>query len=120
MIREPREWFEAVLPERARANPRAIRGVRATVLFRITGEGAESWSVRIDDPALRAEPGEAPHPDLTLTLDRETFLAVANGALTGAEAYRAGKAKVAGNLLVGLQIAPLLDARAPSPSDDFV
>ena len=119
MIREIREWFEEVLPERARMNPRAIRRVRASVVFRITGDGGETWTVRIEDPSVRAEPIEAPRPDLILTLDRETFLEIANGSLTGGDAYKAGKVKVAGNLLLGLQITPLLDARPPSPADDF-
>ena len=120
MIREIRKWFEEVLPERARANPRSIQRMRATVVFRITGDGGETWTVRIEDPSLRAEAAEAPRPDLTLTLDRETFLGIANGSLTGADAYKAGRVKVAGNLLLGLQLAPLLDAHPPSPSDDFV
>ena len=120
MVQEVREWFEGVLPDRVRANPRIIRGVRGTVLFRITGEQGENWTVRIEDPAFHAEPTEVPRPDLTLTLDRETFLAIANGALTGAAAYKQGKVKVGGNLLLGLQIAGLLDTRPASPSDDFV
>jgi len=120
VIQEIREWFEGVLPDRVRADPRTIRGVRGTVLFRITGERAESWTVRIEDPALHAEPTEISRPDLTLTLDREAFLAIANGTVTGAAAYKQGKVKVGGNLLLGLQIAGLLEARPPSPSDDFV
>lgn len=120
VAQEIREWFERVVPERVRARPRCIRGVRGTVLFRITGEGGETWTLWIDDPAVRAGPEEVPRPDLTLTLDRETFLAVANGSLSGSAAYRAGKVKVGGNLLMGLQIADLLEAGPPSPSDDFV
>ena len=120
MIQEIREWFERVVPERVRENPRTIRGVHGAVLFRITGEGGETWTLRIDDPAVRAEPGEAPRPDLTVTLDRGTFLAIANGTLSGSAAYRQGKVKVGGNLLLGLQIAGLLEAGPASPSDDFV
>jgi 3-hydroxyacyl-CoA dehydrogenase/3a,7a,12a-trihydroxy-5b-cholest-24-enoyl-CoA hydratase len=120
VIQEIREWFEGVLPERVRTNPRSIRGVRGTVLFRITGEGGESWTVRIDDPTLHAEPAEIPRPDLTLTLHRETFLALANGTLTGSTAYKQGKVKVGGNLLLGLQITGLLEAPPASPSDDFL
>ena len=120
MIRDVREWFERVVPERVRENPRTIRGVHGAVLFRITGEGGETWTLRIDDPAVRAEPGEAPRPDLTLTLDRGTFLAIANGTLSGSAAYTQGKVKVGGNLLLGLQIAGLLEAGPASPSDDFV
>ncbi len=120
MIREIREWFEGVLPERARANPRCIRGVHGSVRFRITGDGGETWTVRIDDPSLHAQPAEAPRPDLTLTLDRPTFLAIANETLTGAAAYKAGKVKVSGNLLLGLQIAGLLETGPAPPSDDFL
>ena len=120
MIHQIREWFERVVPERVRENPRTIRGVHGTVLFRITGEGGETWTLRIDDPTLRAEPAEAPRPDLTLTLDRATFLAIANGALAGSAAYQQGKVKVSGNLVIGLQLTDLLDARPASPSDDFV
>jgi alkyl sulfatase BDS1-like metallo-beta-lactamase superfamily hydrolase len=117
--REIGEWFEDVLPGRARANPRCIRGVHGSVLFRITGDGGETWTVRIDDPALNAQPTEVPRPDLTLTLDRPTFLAIANGTLSGAAALRQGKVKVSGNVLLGLQIAGLLETAPPSPSDDF-
>ncbi len=120
MIQEIREWFERVVPERVRQNPRTVRGVHGAVVFRITGEGGETWTLRIDDPAVRAEPTEAPRPDLTLTLDRATFLAIANGTLTGSAAYKQGKVKASGNLLMGLQLADLLDARPGSPSDDFV
>ena len=120
MIQEIREWFERVVPERVRDNPRTIRGVHGAVLFRITGEGGETWTLRIEDPAVRAEATEAPRPDLTLTLDRDTFLAIANGTLSGSAAYRQGKVKVGGNLLLGLQIAGLLESRPASPSDDFV
>ena len=120
MIHEIREWFERVVPVRVRENPRTIRGVHGAVLFRITGEGAETWTLRIDDPAVRAEPAETPRPDLALTLDRATFLAIANGALAGSTAYKQGKVKVSGNLLLGLQIAGLLESGPASPSDDFV
>jgi alkyl sulfatase BDS1-like metallo-beta-lactamase superfamily hydrolase len=120
VIHEIREWFERVVPERVRESPRTIRGVRGAVLFRITGEGGETWTLRIDDPAVRAEPAETPRPDLTLTLDRATFLAVVNGSLSGSSAYKQGKVKVGGNLLLGLQIAGLLESRPASPSDDFV
>lgn len=120
MIRDVREWFERVVPERVRENPRTIRGVHGTVLFRITGEGGETWTLRIDDPAVRAEPAEAPRPDLTLTLDRATFLAIANGTLSGSAAYGQGKVKAGGNLLLGLQIAGLLESGPASPTDDFV
>ncbi len=120
MIYEIREWFERVVPERVRENPHAIRGVRGAVLFRITGEGGETWTLRIDDPAVHADPREAHRPDLTLTLDRATFLAIANGALAGSTAYKQGKVKVAGNLLLGLRIAGLLESAPASPSDDFV
>ena len=119
MIRDVREWFERVVPERVRENPRTIRGVHGAVLFRITGEGGETWTLRIDDPAVRAEPTEAPRPDLTLTLDRPTFLAIANGTLSASAAYTQGRVKVGGNLLLGLHIAGLLESGPPSPSDDF-
>lgn len=120
MILEIREWFERVVPERVRERPQTVRGVHGTVVFRITGEGGETWTLQVDDPAVRAEPGEASRPDLTLTLDRATFLAIANGTLTGSAAYKQGKVKVSGNLLLGLQLADLLDSRPASPSDDFV
>lgn len=120
MTHEIREWFERVVPERAREKPRTIRGVHAAVVFRITGEGGETWTLRIADPAIHGEPGEPAKADLTLTLDRETFSAIANGTMTGAQAYTAKKVTVSGNLFLGLQLVDLLDARPPSPSDDFV
>jgi hypothetical protein len=42
------------------------------------------------------------------------------GNLTGAAAFRQGKVKVSGNLLLGLQIAGLLEGGPASPSDDFL
>lgn len=120
MIQEIREWFERVVPERVRENPRTVRGIHGTVVFRITGKGGETWSLRIEDPAVRAEPMEASRPNLTLTLDRATFLAIANGTLAGSAAYKQGKVKASGNLLMGLQLADLLDARSSSPYDDIV
>ncbi len=120
MIQEIREWFERVVPGRVRGNPRTIRGVHGSVVFRITGEGGETWTLRIDDPAVTAERAEDPRPDLMVILDRTTFLAIANGTVAGSAAYRRGQVKVRGNLLMGLQIAGLLESAPASPSADFV
>ena len=55
------------------ANPKAANGSRLTYQWRFSD--ADPWHLVIDNGSTRAEPGEAPDPDLVLETSWSDFLA---------------------------------------------
>jgi putative sterol carrier protein len=66
------------------ANGEAINGSGLTVQFRFSD--ADSWHLVVDNGSTKAEPGEAPRPDLTLETDWKQWIDL---SLRGASPVRA-------------------------------
>ena len=69
----------------------AMSSIRETYEFRIDGEAIK---VRVEEGRVEAQQGPAVDPDLTMTGDAQTFIAVAAGQLPVLEAVESGIIRV--------------------------
>jgi putative sterol carrier protein len=79
------------------------------VVVRGSGE-ATRWALRVADGRVAVAAGGDPHPDVTLTTDRDTAVALARGALAVTDAFMAGRIRVGGDLEALLRGAGALAA----------
>ena len=87
----------AFLPEKA-AN------VNKTVQWDLTGDGGGKWYVKIADGACTVAEGEADSPNMTMTMTADDYLALMNGSLNGQQAFMTGKLKIAGDMMLAMQM----------------
>jgi DNA-binding HxlR family transcriptional regulator/putative sterol carrier protein len=73
---------------KATFRPEAARWVRETYEFRV---GEDVFYVRVDEGLSEPEYGPAWEPDLVVTTDPDTFLALVSGRIEPADAVHAGK-----------------------------
>jgi DNA-binding HxlR family transcriptional regulator/putative sterol carrier protein len=90
---------------RAVFQPEKARGLTETYEFRVDGE--IFWA-RIRDGELDVGQGQAHEPDVTITTDLSTFLAVGVGQCEPAEAAADGRIKVDGDLAAAARAAEIL------------
>jgi DNA-binding HxlR family transcriptional regulator/putative sterol carrier protein len=83
-----------VLAMRTVFNPQAAAGVKETYEFRVDDD---VFHVVIDDSRLEAKQGPAPDPQLVITTDVETFLAVGARQINPLDAVARGRAQVSGD-----------------------
>lgn len=88
-------------------NAGLISGVRLCVQEVVKGEdGSEvRYYLAIEDGALDCEPGDAPTPDVTITQDYETAVALHRGEVSAQQAFIDGRLKVSGNVALVAQHA---------------
>ena len=83
-----------VLAMKSTFRPEEARGLRETYEFRIDGE---VFHVRVEDGRSEARQGAASDPDLVVSADTQTFLAVAAGQLELSDAAAAGSLQIEGD-----------------------
>ena len=78
----------------------AVTGISLSVQQVVTGgpDGDKSYYMQIDNGEPKIALGEAQTPDVTLTQDYETAVAIAKGELNAQNAFMTGKMKVTGNM----------------------
>ncbi len=96
-----KEFFEA-LPSRADSDK--LRGMTASYVFDIGGSG--TWTVTIDDGALRVVEGDA-GGDCTIAAEEKVFARILTGKQNPMTAYMTGKLKVHGDLGAAMQLKNL-------------
>ena len=97
------------------ATTRPAGDAELTIQQRVLGspEGDVAFVLRVWDTAVSIEQGSDAHPDVTLTEDYETALAIHEGRLSAAAAFAAGRVQVSGAVARLLEhIAALDNARA--------
>jgi putative sterol carrier protein len=87
---------------------KAPQGLDAVFQFEITGEGGGEWHVLARDGKCLVQAGRHAAPDVTLRTSAETFLALANGEVSGMQAFLTGTLKVEGNLLLAQRLPELM------------
>lgn len=82
-----------------------------TIQQRVTGgpDGDVAFVLRVWDGAVSIEQGSDAHPDVTLTEDYETALAIHEGRLSPAAALAAGRVQVSGAVARLLEHSAALD-----------
>ncbi len=88
-------------------NPDAAAGLNKTVQFNISGENANSWTIKIANQACELIPGGVEKPDLTLSLADKDWIAITERKLNPMTAYMTGKLKTTGDIGLAMRIPNL-------------
>ena len=88
---------KAFLPEKA-------AGVNAVIQYKLTGNQAGDYVVKITDGVCKVEEGETDNPTMTLTSDGEFFRDVLLGKEDGMKGFMMGKIKLAGDLNLAMKL----------------
>ncbi|MGD9047174.1 MAG: SCP2 sterol-binding domain-containing protein [Anaerolineae bacterium] len=87
----------AFLPERA-------GDAKAQIQLDLTGEDSGQWYLDIADGKCQAMSGQAPQPNVTVTMSGKDFVALFNNRLNPVQAFMSGQIKIAGNAGFVLQL----------------
>lgn len=82
--------------------PDKAKGVDTIVQFIFTGAQASNWYVVVKDQKCESAEGLHPDPKMTMTVDSEDYIKIANGELDATMAFMKGKVKVSGDMGVAL------------------
>ena len=82
--------------------PDKAKGVDTIVHFIFTGAQASNWYVVVKDQKCESVEGLHPDPKMTMTVDSEDYIKIANGELDATMAFMKGKVKVSGDMGVAL------------------
>jgi len=82
--------------------PDKAKGVDTIVQFIFTGAQASNWYVVVKDQKCESVEGLHPDPKMTMTVDSEDYIKIANGELDATMAFMKGKVKVSGDMGVAL------------------
>jgi len=80
---------------------------RATIEYKVARCG--SWHVVIADKRAELRAGPAPKPDLSLSTDLHSWMAIADGNATGEEMYMKGKMRFRGDQHLLMQLEQIFD-----------
>ena len=61
-IDKPSDWFDSVLPEKLKANPKCTGGFEGAFAFQITGDNGGEWTAVLKGQDLAVKPGIAGLP----------------------------------------------------------
>ena len=88
-------------------NKEHLGGISGIIQLVLSGEGASTWVITLEDQTCKVLEGSVENPDLTLRTDGETGAKIFAGNLDPMRAYMLGKLKVIGDLNLGMKIAKL-------------
>ena len=110
-------WADAVLAAmNASEDVRsATKGVQLCIQQVVTGApgGDTSYWTRFDDGSVTGAIGDATDPDVTISQDYDTAVAMTKGELNAQAAFMQGKLKVTGNMGKLLQHQGTMQALGP-------
>jgi putative sterol carrier protein len=105
-LMQPPPGTENMTPEQAAAKAKenlvAMKEIMGTARFTIEDASKPFTAMMKFQGELKDE------PDVTVTMDRETALAIASGKTNPQSAFMSGQVQIAGDLTILMQLAPIL------------
>lgn len=104
-FKNPQEVF-ADMPNRF--NKEAAKGMATTIYqFDLTGDQAVQYFLTIENEACTVKEGKSDKPNITITVNAQDYVDIANGKSNAMQAFMAGKFKVAGDMTLAMKMQSL-------------
>ena len=98
------EAFERI----SQVDPAKIQEISGVILFDLSGEGGNKWTLTLADGEAKLEEGETTSPDMTLAMDAQDFVAMSNGELNAMAAFVQGRIRVSGDMSLAMRLQSIL------------
>jgi len=92
-------------------NPAAAANLNKTIQWSISGEQAGNWTIKFENQTCQLIKGSADKPDLTLSMNDQTWLDIAEGRLDAMKAFLSGKVKTAGDVMLATRLQQVFPRR---------
>lgn len=107
----PHEFFTSWVPASVASDTerrRRLGETRASLVFALTGERLEVFTVHVAAGEVRGEAGRAPDADLEVEVDVETWRRLNRGELSAPEALVRRRLKLTGDFVLALKLHLIL------------
>jgi len=102
------EYFEKI-EDRFIAD--GAKGVSATYVWELTGDGGGTWTAQIENGTITISEGAADKPNVTYNMGADDYVKMVNGELNGTKAVMTRKLKVTGSILMAKKMNKFLPPR---------
>ena len=89
--------------------PDRAKGVNATIQIELSGEGASTWLVKIDNGTLETAEGKTEMPTLKLIMAASDYVDLIHGRANPIGLFAAGKVKLEGDMGLALKFQQMFD-----------
>jgi putative sterol carrier protein len=94
-VSSAKEYFDTL---HNRFRPEEAKDLHAVFQFNLTGPGACTYHVIVDDGTMKVKKGHAAKADVTISASAEDYVKVVNGEMGGVRAVMKDKMDVSGDL----------------------
>ncbi len=88
-------------------NPASAVGLQKSIQWNITGDKGSVYTIRIQDGVCALLQGATEHPDLSITVSDENWIAMAEEHLGAMKAFLTGKVQAKGDMTLAMRIPNL-------------
>lgn len=96
-----------------REGEKLVKQVKGIVQYIIKGGDEGEWVIDLKNGAGKVYPGKAPKADITITINDDDMVAMADGKLNPQQAFMKGKLKIKGNMGLAMKLGKVMDAARP-------
>lgn len=94
----------------SRYNPDAVKGLKAVLQFKLSGDDPVNFHAIIDDDKCKTGTGIHDNPTLTLKMSSKTYMDLVMGRLSGQQAFFSRKMHMKGPLSLATKLNKLFDS----------
>ena len=87
------------------------KGVSATYMWELTGDGGGTWCAKIENGTITVTEGPAEKPNVTYQMEASDYVKMVNGEINGTKAVMTRKLKVTGSILMAKKMNKFLPPR---------